>query len=208
MVWVPDGESEVRYDLEIPGRLSLAASIRGEDTGYRLELAIGNLTEQAWRRVHAAACMQLTLAASYLDLARERTRCVVNRELVSLAEMGTIGGKPQYLFAIIDSHIPQVLHGDPTCPGAKWCHTVEHPDDGFVCVTRVDGSRTVWTAWEDVQFLQSNVTPAYGCIHANPYFGDIGAGERVVRHGRVGIVEGGPEAARDAFIAEFRSRSA
>ena len=201
--WVPAGEAGVCYELAIPGRLSLTAGIRGDDSGYSLELAIGNLTGHTWQRVHAAACMQLTAAASYLDLPRERTRCIVNGELVSLAEMETIGGKPQYLFAIIAGHVSQARHGDPTRPSAKWCHTIEHPDDGFVCVTSVDGTRTLWTGWEDIQFLQSNATPSYGCIHANPYFGDIGAGEQVVRRGRVAVVEGGPAAARGAFLAAF-----
>ena len=205
VVWLADGGRGVRYDLELPERLALAASIRADASGYALELAIGNLTGQAWPRVHAAACMQLTLAASYLDLSRERTRCVVNGNLVSLSDMDTIGGKPEFLFAIVDGHIPHVRHGDPTRPDAKWCHTAKHPDDGFICVTTVDSSQTVWMGWEDVQFLQNNVTPAFGCIHANPYFGDIGSGERVLRRGRVGVVDGGPDEAYDAFVAEFGS---
>ena len=57
--------------------------------------------------------------------------------------------------------------------------------------------------WDDSQFLQSNITPAYGCVHSNPYFGDMASGESVVRRGRIAVVEGGPEEAHQDFLEYF-----
>ena len=204
VVWVEREDGRLAYDLEIPGLLTLSASILAGESGFGLEMEIGNLTAEAWGRVHACACLQLTLAASFLDLAWERTHCVADGRLASFARMKQIGkGKPYYCYAILDGYTAPLRHIDPFREGAKWRLTEKSPDLGFLCVTSVDASRTLWTGWEEVQYLQINGASAYGCIHANPFFGDIGPQERVLRRGRVGLAEGGAEAARDDYMAEF-----
>ena len=204
VVWVEREDGCLAYDLEIPGILTLSARIQAAESGFGLEMEIGNLTSGEWGGVHACVCLQLTLAASYLDLTWKRTHCVVDGRVVDFARMEHFGGgKPYYCYAMLDGHRAPLRHRDPYREGAKWRFTRESPDAGFICVTSADGSRTVWTGWEEVQYLQVNAASAFGCIHANPFYGDIGPGERVLRRGRVGLAEGGAEAARDAFAAEF-----
>ena len=203
VAWIKEDDTS-SYDLEIPGLLSLAASVRADESGFALEMVIGNSAAEDWNQVHACTCLQLTPAAAFLDLGWERTWCVVDDQLVRVAEMKKVGkGKPYYLFSMLDGHHAPLRHRDPHRADAKWCFTEASPDHGFICVTSVDASKTVWSGWEDVQYLQCNAASAYGCIHANPYFGDIGKGERVSRRGRVGMVDGGPEVALDSFLAEF-----
>ncbi len=204
VVWEMRGDGCLTYDLELPGLLSLSVRIQAQGSGFALEMEIGNPSAEDWGRVHACVCLQLTLAASFLDLTWKRTHCVVDGRLVNFAQMKHIGkGKPYYCFAMLDGHTAPLRHVDPYREDAKWRFTEESPDMGFICVTSVNGSGTVWMGWEKVQYLQANAASAFGCIHANPFFGDIGSGERVLRRGRVGLAEGGAEAARDAFVAEF-----
>ena len=203
VAWIRE-EAAVRYDLEAPGLLSLSSCVRADESGYALEIEIGNSAAEDWGQVHAAICLQLTPAADFLDLEWERTWCLVGGQLVRVAEMKKIGrGNPHYLFAMLDGHEAPLRHRDPHRVDAKWRFAEASPDHGFICVTSVDASRTVWMGWEDVQYLQCNSASAYGCIHANPYFGDIGQGERASRRGRVGIVDGGAEVAQECFLAEF-----
>ncbi len=203
VVWVEE-EGLLSYELTLPDLLSLSTCIRAEETGFALDMEIGNLTSKAWGEVQACVCLQLTLAVSFLDLGWERTYCVIDNKLVRVDEINKIGkGKPWFLFAMLPGYDAPLRHRDPYRENAKWRFSETPPDCGFICVTSLDGSRTVWTAWEQVQYLQSNVMPSYGCIHANPFFGDIDAGERARRRGRVGVVEGGAEAARDAYLTEF-----
>lgn len=204
IVWNQDSEAVLSYDLNLPDLLALSVRIRAETSGFALEMEIGNLTAEDWREVQACVCLQLTLAVSFLDLGWERTFCVMENDLVRLSEIEKVGkGKPWFLFAMLPGHQAPLRHRDPHRENAKWLFSETSPDCGFICVTAVDGSRTVWMGWEEVQYLQSNVMPSYGCIHANPFFGDIGAGARARRRGRVGVVEGGAESARDAYMKEF-----
>ncbi len=201
-VWKSDADSAVGYQLQIPGRLAIDARIHPRGLGFDLSLELTNSSPQDWKQVIAAVCLQLTPAASFLDLKRERTGCVVGGEIRSLADLKTIGGRPEYLFAFVRDHTPQILHGDPTQPGAKWSHTIDRSDDGFLWVRSTDSTRTLWVGWDDTQYLQSNTTPAYGCVHSNPFFGDMPSGARVQRRGRIGIVEGGPAEAHRAYVTE------
>ena len=189
--------------VEIPGSLAIDASIRSHPLGFDLSLELTNGSPRDWKQVIAAVCLQLTPAASFLDLTRERTGCVCGGRIRTFAEMETIGGRPVYLFSFVRDHTPQKLHGDPTRPGAKWSHTVERPDDGFLWVSAAESKRTLWMGWDDSQFLQSNITPAYGCVHSNPFFGDMASGESVGRRGRIAVQEGGPEEAHRAFLEHF-----
>ncbi len=203
VAWIREDDAS-RYDLDVPGLLTLSARIRAEESGFALDLEIGNSAAEDWGQVHACTCLQLTPAAAFLDLGWERTWCVVDGKLVRVVEMEKVGkGKPCYLFSMLDGHEAPLRHRDPYRNDAKWRFTEASPDQGFVCVTSVDASRTVWIGWEDVQYLQCNAASAYGCIHANPYFGDIRKGERVSRRGRVGVVDGGAEVALESFLEEF-----
>ena len=209
VVWHQEEDSVLSYDLRLPDLLSLSARLRAEESGFALDMEIGNLTAEDWGEVQACVCLQLTLAASFLDLGWERTYCVLDNNLVRLSEIKKIGkGKPWFLFAMLTGHEAPLRHRDPHRENAKWQFSEANPDCGFICVTSVDASRTVWMGWEEVQYLQSNVMPSYGCIHANPVFGDIGAGGRARRQGRVGVVEGGAEAAREAYLNEFGETNA
>lgn len=202
-IWQPRDDSTLGYTVEIPGSLAIDASIRSHRIGFDLSLELTNESPRDWKQVISAVCLQLTPAASFLDLTRERTGCVCGGRVRSFAEMKTIGGRPVYLFAFVRDHSPQKLHGDPTRPGAKWSHTVERPDDGFLWVRAAGSNRTLWMGWDDSQFLQSNITPAYGCVHSNPCFGDMPSGESVLRRGRINVVEGGPEEAHQDFLDYF-----
>ena len=204
LVWDQTDDALLTYSLDLPDLLSLSARIRAETSGFALEMEIGNLTSEDWGEVQACVCLQLTLAVSFLDLAWQRTFCFIENKLVRLSEIEKIGkGKPWFLFAMLPGHEAPLRHRDPHRENAKWQFSETPPDCGFICVTSVDASRTVWMGWEEVQYLQSNVMPSYGCIHANPFFGDIGAGERALRRGRVGVVEGGAEVAHEAYLREF-----
>ena len=203
VAWIREDDTS-RYDLDVPGVLSLSARIMAEESGFALDLKIGNSSAEDWGQVHACICLQLTPAAAFLDLGWERTWCVVDGQLVRVGEMEQVGkGKPYYLFSMLDGHEAPLRHRDPHRVDAKWRFTEATPDQGFICVTSVDASRTVWMGWEEVQYLQCNAASAYGCIHTNPYFGDIGKGERVSRRGRVGVVDGGAEVALESFLEEF-----
>ena len=202
-VWKPQGGTTLGYRLEIPGRLAIGASIQPHSLGFDLSLELTNKSPDDWKQVIAAVCLQLTPAASFLDLTRERTGCVSGGRVRSFAGMKTIGGRPEYLFAFVRDHTPQKLHGDPTRPGSKWSHTVERPDDGFLWVRATGSNRTLWMGWDDSQFLQSNITPAYGCVHSNPFFGDMASGESVRRRGRIAVLEDSPEEAHRDFLRAF-----
>ena len=115
-VWKPQGESALGYRLEIPGRLAIGANIQPHPLGFDLSLELTNKSPGDWKQVIAAVCLQLTPAASFLDLTRERTGCVSGGRVRSFAEMKTIGGRPVYLFSFVRDHTPQKLHGDPTQP--------------------------------------------------------------------------------------------
>lgn len=201
--WQPRGDSTLGYSVEVPGSLAIEAGITSRGPGFDLSLELTNSSPRDWKQVISAVCLQLTPAASFLDLTRERTGCVCGGRIRSFAEMETIGGRPVYLFSFVRNHTPQKLHGDPTRPGAKWSHTVERPDDGFLWVRAAGSNRTLWMGWDDSQFLQSNTTPAYGCVHSNPFFGDMASGESVRRRGRIAVLEGGPEKAHRDFLEHF-----
>ena len=203
VAWIREDDAS-RYDLDVPGLLTLSARIRAEESGFALDLEIGNSAAEDWGQVHACTCLQLTPAAAFLDLGWERTWVVTDGQLVRVGEMEQVGkGKPYYLFSMLDGHEAPLRHRDPYRNDAKWCFTEATPDQGFICVSSIDASRTVWMGWEDVQYLQCNAASAYGCIHANPYFGDIRKGERVSRRGRVEVVDGGAEVALESFLEEF-----
>ena len=201
--WSSMTDSSLRYELKVPSQITVTASIKPDNSGFELNLSITNLSGNHWKRVHAAVCLQLTQAFSFLDLKRERTGCVVNGQLRTLNDMKTVGGKPECLFAIVKNHLPQKLHGDPTILGAKWSHTVEKPDDGFIWVRSTDTEKTLWVAWSDSQFLQSNTAAAYGCIHSNPFFGDLSPGKISHRRGRLEVLSGSPLEAHQSFLKEF-----
>ena len=201
--WSLMTDSSLRYELKVPSRITVTGSIKPDNSGFELNLSITNLSKTQWQQVLAAVCLQLTPAFSFLDLKRERTGCVVNSQFRTLNDMKTIGGKPEYLFAFVKNHPPQQLHGDPLIPGAKWSHTVEKPDDGFIYVRSTDTKKTLWLAWSDSQFLQSNTTAAYGCIHSNPFFGNLSPGESSHRRGRLEVLTGSPLEAHQSFLKEF-----
>ena len=75
-VWKPQGGSTLGYRLEIPGRLAIGANIQPHPLGFDLSLELTNKSPGDWKQVIAAVCLQLTPAASFLDLTRERTGCV------------------------------------------------------------------------------------------------------------------------------------
>ena len=206
IVWIEEGQGILRYETEIPGSLALSVRIRSDDSGFALEMEVGNRTDGDWGVVHCCACMQLATAESFLDLTRERTYCTVDGELVALADLEMVGkGKQTFYFAILPGHTPPLRHSDPNREGAKWLLTKSSPDHGFICTTSIDRSKTVWMGWEDVQYLQTNTKPSYACIHANPFFGNIAAGQSVRRRGRVGIASGPAESALEEYLKEFGS---
>ena len=120
VAWIKEDDTS-SYILEIPGLLSLAASVRADESGFTLEMAIGNSAAEDWNQVHACTCLQLTPAAAFLDLGWERTWCVVDGQLVRVAEMKKVGkGKPYYLFSMLDGHEAPLRHRDPHRADAKW----------------------------------------------------------------------------------------
>ena len=66
-----------------------------------------------------------------------------------------------------------------------------------------DTEKTLWVAWSDSQFLQSNTAAAYGCIHSNPFFGDLSPGKSSHRRGRLEVLSGSPLEAYQSFLKEF-----
>ena len=197
---------KLSYGVQVPDSLALSASIQSDESGFTLEMEVGNLTGEMWGKVHTCVCMQLTTAQSLVDLTRERTYCVVDGELVAMADLEMVGkGKPTFYFAVLPGHAAPLRHSDPNRDGAKWLLTKSSPDHGFICTTSADGSKTVWMGWEDVQYLQTNTMPSYACIHANPFFGDIAAGESVRRRGRIGVAPGPAESALQEYLEEFGS---
>ena len=206
IAWTAPGEETLSYEVEIPGSLGLAASMRADDSGFTLEMEVGNRTDGNWGQVHTVVCLQLTTATSFIDLTRERTYCVVDGSLTAMADLEMVGkGKPIFYFAVLPGHQAPLRHRDPYRERAKWLLSKPSPDHGFICTTSVDGSKTVWTGWEEVQYLQTNTMPSYACLHANPFFGDIAAGETVRRRGRVGIANGPAESALEEYLEAFGS---
>ena len=66
VAWIRE-EAKSRYDLRLPGLLSLSASVQADESGFALEIEIGNSAAEDWGEVHACICLQLTPAASFLD---------------------------------------------------------------------------------------------------------------------------------------------
>ena len=110
-VWKPEGESALGYRFKIPGRLAIGANIQPHPLGFDLSLELTNKSPGDWKQVIAAVCLQLTPAASFLDLTRERTGCVSGGRVRSFAEMKTIGGRPE---------IPVCLRPGPHSSEAAW----------------------------------------------------------------------------------------
>ena len=103
VAWTWEDATSRGYDLELPGLLSMSSCILADESGFALEIEIGNSATEDWGQVHACICLQLTPAAAFLDLEWERTWFLVGGQLVRLAEMKKIGrGNPCYLFAMLD----------------------------------------------------------------------------------------------------------
>ena len=77
----------------------------------------------------------------------------------------------------------------------KWGFTLEPSDDGIIAVVSDDGRSVLTTTWSEVHHLQANKLPAYLCIHANPYFGELEPDSTKTVHGCVLISPGGLEEA-------------
>ena len=110
-VWKPQGGTTLGYRLEIPGRLAIGASIQPHSLGFDLSLELTNKSPDDWKQVIAAVCLQLTPAASFLDLTRERTGCVSGGRVRSFAGMKD-HRRP--------SRIPVCLRPGPHSPEAAW----------------------------------------------------------------------------------------
>ena len=124
-VWQPRGGSTLGYRLEIPGSLAIGASIESHRLGFDLSLELTNASPRDWKQVIAAVCLQLTPAASFLDLTRERTGCVCGGRIRSFAEMEDHRRVPPIpVFIRPRPHPPEAARGphpDPEPSGAtRW----------------------------------------------------------------------------------------
>ena len=204
-VWQPRDDSTLGYTVEIPGSLAIDAGIRSDPLGFDLSLELTNASPRDWKQVISAVCLQLTPAASFLDLTRERTGCVCGGRVRSFAEMKTIGGRPVYLFAFVRDHTaPEAARGPH--PTRSQVEPHRRSPRRRIPVGERRRHPTGRSGWDGTTASSSRATPPRPTddVHSNPFFGDMAvSGESVCRRGRIAVLEGGPEEAHRAFLNEF-----
>ena len=160
-----------RHSFEKPGVMRLTGVTRPIHDGVEMSLTIENLTDQDWEEVGAGVCVQFHSAPDFYDPERKRTF------YVSGGELRTLEG-------------PYHVAGDGVCH--FWGPPKEAPADfSFVGIEAADGRHVLATWWEGARGIGGNCHQATLCIHSNPGFGNIPAGESRTRRGFLYMMPGG-----------------
>jgi len=160
-----------RQSFEKPGIMRMAGVFQEIQDGVRLVLTIENLSDRDYRDVGATVCLRFSTAPDFYDLERKRTFYVS-------------GGKVR---TYEDAPITE--------PEGGACRFYSPPKDypadvSFIGIESKDGSHTAATWWQGAVGASGNCHPATHCIHSNPGFGDIAAGQSVTREGRLYMMPG------------------
>jgi len=178
------GEDRWRHWFEKPGLLRLEGSVAPIEHGIEMGLALTNLSDEDWRDVTAGVCVQFHAAPDFYDPERRRTFYPSGGRLRTFEGPCSEGegGRARFFGSGRDASSP-------------------HPpaDAGLIGIHSKDGRHVAATWWEGARHVGGNAHPATLCIHSDPVFGDIPAGASVSRRGRLYLMPGTPEDARERF---------
>ena len=174
----------LRQTYQKPGTLRLTGVTRPIRDGVEMSLTIENLTGEDWEGVGAGVCVRFHSAPDFYDPECRRTF------YVSGGELRTLEGPPR-------------ATGEGAC--LFWGPPKDAPADfSFVGIEAADGRHVVATWWEGAHGIGGNCHPTTLCIHSNPGFDIIPAGESCARRGFLYMM---PGAMADA-LARYRDDSA
>jgi len=184
------GQGLVKYGFSlVPG-----------DDSIDLELAITNCNDKMWKGVMTDICLMNIRAPHFYDAEYTRTYVIVPEGLARVADFMKSPARPVFRRA---GHIRESLHFFSRERSSFWYMTDIELADNLVLTQSVDGEWTVAFGWEDLHMAACNSDTAHGCVHANPYLGDIAPGQANRVRGKIYIARQQPEEVVERFRTEM-----
>jgi len=180
------------YDYVVPDRqLRSTLNVNQIDEGWVGSLTLTNLSDGPWSDIVAVVCLFLRAAGPLRDGNWSQTYYRSGGRLLSYANRPRTGGSnPRYQMSLVAGK-KQIERTQRHIN--KWAFTKEPSDDGIIGVVSQGGTTVLTTAWQQAHHLQANLRPTNYCMHSNPWFGEIGAGQSKTLRGCVLVTAGSLE---------------
>jgi hypothetical protein len=102
-----------------------------------------------------------------------------------------------------EKHLAYVRVGAPTTNWSWWVNAKEEFDLPLVALASKDGAKTLALGFETANWASSNAGDPRACFHLFPWIGDLAPGESRSVRGRLYLIAGSPDAARERFLKDF-----
>ena len=169
------------------GRLGLTATVEEIEQGWLASLTVSNRMDRAWTHVVCPVCLLLRASGAFEDKDWKRTYYRSGGKFLTYHGRPTDGGRDIYRMSLVKGR-KQIERTERH--EKKWGFTKQPSDDGIIAVVSFDESTVLTTTWKPTHHLQSNRMRTFSCIHANPDFGRIEAGESRTLRGCVLLIAG------------------
>jgi len=165
--------------------------------GLRIVISLENLGPTTLHDVAARLCIIAYDAAEIADASLTRTLIHTDNGFRTLSQLD-----PQ-----IDKNIYAIQGGPEIRPPQFGNHrsvSRSIATCGLIMVQSLDRRHVIGVGFRSVQMIYTNTTNR--CFHADPYIGDVAAGERKVVDGQLYLMSASPADCLEQFKKEFAAR--
>jgi len=200
----PNGQifyEAINQPMENRGSVQYRFLMAAGDDVIDITLTLTNLENQPLKEVMVDLCLMGVRAGHFYDPDYTRTFVITHKGLSPVAEFIASPERPVFRKA---GRTSDSMHFFGP-PNTFWIITPEELARNIVMTQSVDRKWTVGFGWEDLSMAACNSELAHGCIHADPYLGDINPGQSVTMAGKIYITPQSPEKLLDRFESEMKS---
>ena len=181
-----------------------------------LEYRVENVTTETLNRVHLHTCVVTTEAPSFfaveclLPKTSQSTDCqpAPHSELYCRLSLWSSGDRFTFdslSLSPCEPHIALMRRGHRPIQWAWWKNASTTFDDPVIALKSTDGSATLALGFEDAIWASANTGDERSCFHLFPHFGMLLPGQDETVRGRLLLIEGSPDMARDRLLRPHRA---
>jgi len=156
------------------GILGYGIALSPSDDSVRLELQITNHSNELWRDLFVDMCLMHIRAPEFYDPQYKRTFIDIPGGKRRVSELAEREQRPLF---IRHERSNESMHFYAPPKNRFWNWSDTRTTGNVVTTRSIDGQRSVSFEWEEIQMIACNWDLEHGCVHADPYLGNIPPGE-------------------------------
>lgn len=199
-------EATWSYTWPYAAGVEVQVAVQPDGDNLKLSYTLKNTGPNALEAVQLHTCIPTTEAPSFFPPPTVQAGKTNWMELYKRLRVWS-GGQPlrfsDTMLGRSEVHLALMRSGAVPVKWGWWVNGPETFDRPVIALTSRDGGATIALAFEQAVWASSNVGDDRACFHLFPWFGHIEPGRSVTVHGRLYVLEGGPQGAFDRAQKDF-----